>query len=500
VDKAIDYALRGAEQALSQVAYEEAVRLYQMALHALNLKGSPNEAKRCELLIALGDAERKAGEPERAEQTLLEAADIARRMEAPEQFARAALGIAGYVGHGALDPVRIAVLEEASTRLGEGDSLLRVRVLARLTEAHPYSFSDDPEKGLSLSQQAVDMARRLGDPATLAYALACRQSILLGPKHLPEQLAAAREMLSLAEQSGDPFAAYWAHDCVSMNALWMGDIPALDDEVEAMAQISEELREPWCLSNTAGVRAMRAMLDGRFEEADRLVQQTMGYAEKAWGALGVLLCQAISLSELGSPRERLQDAVAAIEAHLEQDDQWACFRRCRLALLYTELGREPEARDAYGRLAINQFAGLPIDRRRGPCLVFLSQLCACLQDGSGAAVLYDLLLPYSGLNIACGNHICCGSGAYFLGLLAATRCRYEDAQADFERALEFDARMGARPFVARTQHQYARMLLARDGPGDREKALTLLTQALDTAKELGMERLVGRAKALLDQL
>jgi tetratricopeptide (TPR) repeat protein len=344
------------------------------------------------------------------------------------------------------------------------------------------------------------MARRVGDPATLAYALTFRQSILLGPKHLQEQLAIAREILRLAEQSGDPFAAYWAHDSLSMNALWMGDIPALDDEIEAMAQISEEFREPGFLSNTAGVRAMRAMLDGRFEEADRLAQQTMGYTEKAWGPHAPLITQAILLSELGSPRERLQDAVAAIEANLEQDDQWACFRRCRLALLYAELGREREARDAYGRLAITQFAGLPMDRRRGLCLVFLSQVCASLQDAPGAAILHDLLVPYSGLNIACGNHICCGSGAYFLGLLAATRRRYEDAHAYFEQALQFDASMGARPFVARTRHQYARMLLARGDPGDRGKALTLLTQALDIAKELGMERLVGRAEALLGQL
>jgi tetratricopeptide (TPR) repeat protein len=500
VDKAIDYALRAAEQALSEVAYEEAVRLYRMALHALDLKGTPNEAKRCELLIALGDAERKAGEPAGAEETLLEAAGIARRMEAPEQFARAAVGIAGYEGQGALDPARIGLLEEALTRLGEEDSLLRVRVLSCLTEGCPYSFSDDPEKGVSLSREAIDMARRLGDPAALAYALSCRESILLGPQHLPELLAAAREMLSLAEQSGDPFAAYWAHDSLSINALWTGDIPALDGGIEAMAQISEEFREPGFLSNTAGVRAMRAMLDGRFQEADRLAQQTIAYAEKAWGPHGLLTTQTILLSELGSPRERLQEAVAVIEAHLDQDDQWAYFRRSRLALIYAELGHEPEARDAYGRLASSQFAGLPTDRRRGPCLVFLSQVSASLQDVAGAAVLYDLLLPYSGLNIACGNHICCGSGAYFLGLLAATTCSLEDAQARFEQALRFDARMGARPFVARTQHQYARMLLARDGPGDREKALTLLTQALDIAKELGMERLVGRAEALVGQL
>jgi tetratricopeptide (TPR) repeat protein len=196
----------------------------------------------------------------------------------------------------------------------------------------------------------------------------------------------------------------------------------------------------------------------------------------------------------------LQDAVAAIETHLDLDDQWACFRRCRLALLYAELGQEREARDAYGRLAINEFAGLPTHRSRSPCLVFLSQVCAFLQDVPGAAILYDLLLPYAGLNIACGDHICCGSGAFFLGHLAATMRKYEDAQAHLEQALQFDAGMGARPFVARTQHQYGRMLLARDGPGDRDKALVLLTQALGTAKELGMERLAGRAEALLGRL
>jgi class 3 adenylate cyclase/tetratricopeptide (TPR) repeat protein len=502
-DKAIAYAVRAAERALSQVAYEEAVRLYRMALHAVELKGGPDELQRCELLIALGDAEWKAGEPEKAEQTLLEAADIARRMEAPEQFARAALGIAGYIGRGALDPARIGLLGEALTRLGQGDSPLRVRLLARLSEAHPYPFSDELEKGLALSREALDVARRLGDPATMTYALFARDEALLGhPDHLPERLAIGRESLSLAEQSGDPFMSYWAHDSLACTALWMGDIPALNDEIDGMVRITEEFREPVFQENTAGVKAMRAMLDGRFQEAERLTQETIAYAEKAYGphAHVNLDFQALLLSELGSPRERLQEVAAAIEAHLEQDDQWACFRRCRLAFLYAELGGEPEARDAYGQLAINQFAGLPTHRSRSLCLVFLSQVCASLHDLSGAAILYDFLLPYSGLNIACGDLICCGSGAYFLGLLAATMCRYEEAQAHFEQALQFDTRMGAWPFVARTEHQYAHMLLARDGPGDREKALGLLTLALGAAKELGMERLAGRAEALLGGL
>src|SRR3989337_2910430 len=83
-----------------------------------------------------------------------------------------------------------------------------------------------------------------------------------------------------------------------------------------------------------------------------------------------------------------------------------------------------------------------------------------------------------------------------LGMLAATMSRWDEAEKHFEDALEMNARMGARPFVAHTQHQYANMLLARDAPGDREKALELVTEALDAAQEMGMKALVEKALAL----
>ena len=55
-----------------------------------------------------------------------------------------------------------------------------------------------------------------------------------------------------------------------------------------------------------------------------------------------------------------------------------------------------------------------------------------------------------------------------------------------------NARMGARPWLAHTQHQCAVMLLARHQPGDRDKAMALLHEALTTARELGMHALEGR--------
>jgi len=70
--------------------------------------------------------------------------------------------------------------------------------------------------------------------------------------------------------------------------------------------------------------------------------------------------------------------------------------------------------------------------------------------------------------------------------------RFDDAQRHFEDALAMNERMGARPWLAHTQNDYARMLLARDGPGDRERAHDLLERALATYRELGMETYAAR--------
>jgi class 3 adenylate cyclase len=149
-------------------------------------------------------------------------------------------------------------------------------------------------------------------------------------------------------------------------------------------------------------------------------------------------------------------------------------------------------------LAANDFADLPQDYADWlPSISLLGYVCAFLDDGRRAATLYDLLLPYAGQNVVVGPAISClGSASLSLGQLAATMERWEEAARHFEDALEMNARMGARPRVARTQHDYAHMLLARDEPGDRQKALELLAQALDTAQELGMKALVERALAL----
>ena len=83
-----------------------------------------------------------------------------------------------------------------------------------------------------------------------------------------------------------------------------------------------------------------------------------------------------------------------------------------------------------------------------------------------------------------------------LGLLATLLARWDEAEQHFNDALALNAKMGARPWEAHTQHDYACMLLARRHPGDQEKAQALLALALATAQELGMTGLQAQVHRL----
>ena len=74
--------------------------------------------------------------------------------------------------------------------------------------------------------------------------------------------------------------------------------------------------------------------------------------------------------------------------------------------------------------------------------------------------------------------------------------RFKDAAGHFEEALRMNARMGARPWVAHTEHDYARMLAARGEPGDREQAIELAGRALDGYSEVGMDSYAAEAAQL----
>ena len=277
--KAFGYARRAASRAMGQLAYEEAVRLYRMALEALELAGG-DESILCDLLLSLGEAEIAAGRGTESKETFLQAAEIARRMSAPEQLAHAALGYGGrLVWLRTSDARLVPLLEEALGALGEADAVLRARLLARLAGALRADLL--PERRELLSREAVAAARLSGDPVALVHALLVRRLAVWAPDNVDELLEVSAEMVQLADETGDPDRAVDARLMRLEAHLIRGDIDSVWADLETAARLADEARRPPMLWHVAIHRAELALLEGRFDEAERLIAVMVSLGSQA---------------------------------------------------------------------------------------------------------------------------------------------------------------------------------------------------------------------------
>jgi hypothetical protein len=137
---------------------------------------------------------------------------------------------------------------------------------------------------------------------------------------------------------------------------------------------------------------------------------------------------------------------------------------------------------------------LPFDQEWLFGMSMLAEAAARLGDVPTADHLYRLLEPWAARNISDPAEAIRGSATRYLGLLAATSGRLAEAAAHFENAVSENERMAFRPWLARTQEDFALMLRARGEPGDEERADELEAAALAAYADLGMTRL-GAAPA-----
>jgi DNA-binding SARP family transcriptional activator/tetratricopeptide (TPR) repeat protein len=494
-ERAIEFALAAARRADRLLAWEEAAQHYRAALRARELAGVHEDLVRGELLLALGASEDRAGLEEEARGTFEAAAATARALGDAPLLGRAALGFAGqWSVLGRVDETRLELLEEALAALGDDASPLRARLLARV--ALELYYSGDPERRMALSEEAVDLARALGDPRTLAACLDARHYALWRPENVNERLEVAAELRRVAEETGDPELELEGAGWTVVDLLELGDVQGADVQIAAASKLAEALQRPIWLWWTSLLRCARAQLLGQFDEAERLADATLevgrhGQAENAVNAY------AQAMFNIRREQGRLQEVEPSVRRFIELYPALVAWRAA-LALLLVELGRMDEARAEFETLAVGGFDDLPRDANWLIGVTLLAEVCGALGDGARAEALYALLEPYAGRNVVVGRAATCnGAASRLLGILAAAMRAWELAEGHFISALEMHERMGARPWIARTQLAYAEMLLTRRQRGDKARARELLSDAVLIADALGMGVVAQRARDLL---
>jgi len=494
--KAIEYARRAGDRALSVYAYDEAVREYERGLDAAGMDRLLGERRRCQLLVSLGEAHLCRGDIGAAKAALWDAAGIARTAHEVDLFARAALGFAREWEPNTIPRDAIALLDEALEMVGAARTPLRARLLA--AKASALFFSPDLHEKDLLIHEAIEIARESGDAAALAFVLYNRHFLASPGDSLEERLAAATEIIALAEQRGDTATALQGHGWRVADLMEMGEVDRAYAEADAVNPMVRRIHLPRYIHATDVMRSFRAIFEGRLDEAEPLVAAALASGQAApviaVTAMQIYGAQTFALRWMQGRLAELEGLFAMLA---QQNPGTAAFT-VALAFLYSETGRTAEARAAIDSIAGRGFADLPPDATRLLSLTLLAQAVARAGSHDQALALYGVLLPYADRNVtvalvAAAN----GSCERYLGILARVLRRWDEGAGHFERALAANERMRARPYVAFTQADYADLLLERDCPGDRIRAVELLRAARATATEIGLTRLRAHCEHLL---
>ena len=496
-DRVVIYARKAAEDSTRLFAYSEAARLYELTLHALEQIEPADPLQRCEILLALGEAQCRAGDYDRFRQTFLDAARTARLMKSAEHLARAALGY-GMLGNALSpkltdsDPITKGLIDEALTSLASSDHPLRARLLARMAEEVATTAS--PGRLASLIDEAIAIARVRGDAEAQANALYIKfRAIIRGPDRPAESKALLDEILEIAERSHMEHWGSRIHYHLGEVALDTGNVAGVHRCVAMLNAIPEALHHASAgkidSEITLVVKAMCSLIEGRFEDAEQASGEAL--------ALGLrrkhpesLAFYGLQMVEVRREQGRIAEIIEPTVSNLVADPQNALVRAI-LAFAYAQTGRLREARVEFSRLAANEFRSFLRDFTWLGTMAYVVEACVALGDPINAAILARLLTPMAQRNVALGFFCYLGPVAYYLGSLAAILNQYDEAVLHLSVAIDSAQKMGATGWVARIQLRMARTLLARGSEGDLDLARTLIEESRNISDGL-------RSKDLLD--
>lgn len=497
--RALDIAQRAAAQAVTVMAYEEALRCYRLALQLQERWLPAERARHGALLLALGAVQMHAGENDAGAATFMEAATLARALGDAELFARAALGFENN-GWRISRPGEeaAALLEEALATSDRFDAALRVDLLAALCRA--CIFCGRQEQANAAQRNAVALARKLPMPQPLFKALAAILPARGYPEQLDERLRCACEAFEVAERAGhlewvDALTGWYFGDLVEK-----GSLDAARSLAQVHARVADAIRQPFMQAMGLASLTLLAAYEGRFADSERLAGETFTLGQRflAANAQGAYSLQIFVLRRQQGRLGEVLPVLRGLVGSVPRNSLW----QPGLALICAELDLHEPAREAYETLADDGFAGIARDGMWLTNIVFAAEVCARLGDLPRAATLYRLLAPYAGRNVVTGTNIACfGAVDRYRGMLAALMGDDENAAAHFTAAAALDEQGGSRPWLAHSRFEWARWMGRRSGNGcDMAAAASQLDAALAIARELGMAGLARRCEALQREL
>ena len=483
LDRTVEFATAAAQRATDQMAFENAARHYDQALHVLERHPEP-AGPRIELLIAAGEAHNRAGSLRAGQRLFHAAADEARRRNRPDLMARAGLASGGVLPSSPPpDPEAVELLRDIVERFPD-DSPERARALVR--EAELLHRDATHAERRALVDEAIAIAGRLGDPRLFGWVLNSSVLAMLGPDDAADMPAAAERIISIGLQTHDDELAFSGWKLLLQGLFACARMDEIRDVVATVRRLGEHLRQPEYVRIAVMWDATMATLEGRFGTARQRTNEalaiTLAGDHSQVSDIQVLLH--IPVYGLRGSRESLRRRLdEAPIPGLRPFRAWF-HAEAREFDQARELLSEPRLVDAIDEKRWYLFWGE---------IVGFGTAAVLLGHAELARRLRDLIEPYRDHSAVLGIVAYLGAVPHHCGVFSGLLGEWDRAVADLQEGLARHRALDARPWVALSQIELARVLLARGGPGDEARAGQLTAEALAVADELGLAAVRSRA-------
>jgi DNA-directed RNA polymerase omega subunit len=396
VAKAVEYALRAGRESLDQLAHERGAAHFATALELLHRDQVPDgERLRCDATIGLGECRRRAGDSSyRA--TLLDAARQAERLGDTDRLALAALtnGRDFFSTAGAVDEERVATLRSALAAGDGADDVQRALLLAQL--AMELTYAGDWHGRLALSDEALAIARRHGDPATLVRVLNQRSVALWGVHGLELRRAAVIEAEQQLAQLSDPSLTFHISHQGAHAALAAGDVAGAERRLQTMHDHAASAGQPTLTWFERVAQHRRAILAGRVRDAQRLAFEALD-AGPAAGQTDAVLWWAGQMFGLRLVQGRLGETdYGRFPAFMQQCPTLHLLLSAQLGAMQAAHGDVAAAQATLADLMANDLRDVPLDFS-WIAVALAGHICWQLGDRARAQIVADVLFAVGGV-------------------------------------------------------------------------------------------------------
>jgi tetratricopeptide (TPR) repeat protein len=491
--KAVEYARRAGDRALEMLAPDDAVRWYSAAIELVADRGHADEASRIDLLVGLGKAQRQAGMPAFRE-TLLDASRRAKTLGDRTRLIDSVLANSRglFSSAGKIDGERIAMLDVALDAVGDADTTERALILGRRGLESVYA--GDYAQRRVMSDEAVAIARRLGDSATLAWVLTFRHETIRLPETVEERRSLMAEARALAAGIDDPSLSYWANSLSAHPALEVGDMDGVDSFHDAAHEIAESIGQPLFTWHSAYHESWAALVRGDDVESERLATLALEKGTEA-GEPDAFAIYGSQLVSIRLYQGRLGELVELLEA-AKNDNPGIPAYAAAYALALAESGATDRSNAIVDEALANEYRDHQRDNLWLAGMTVQAMSAIDLGRADAAAVLYGLL-EHAGGQVASTGASVFAVVDLVLGGLQRLIGDLDVAIEHLERADETARRMHAPSFIALNNVELAKALRQRDVGSDAARATALLTDAIELAEPHACGYALKRARELL---